>query len=354
MKRTKLLLLLVAITATAVDIQAQKRIESIAVGFEKNEAFVEMVGMECSYNDAGKLQSVLERKNRSWTGAPAKYANGTESMDTSVYNLQWLPTMLYVQVKSSTLPSEENKTMSITLNASGNADVMVYDGDVTRFTYDSSDRMKDWKSVFKDGKEKNSEFSYFNDEITKMEIAEEQVTVKYSYSDTPSKIGLQLPFQHLLSNRIVYDEALAVSPDVNPILLLAEITGKPCPYLISSTKWTYPTQSGDRFVTQNGSYSYEFDKDGYVTKMTTGDFVYSPMVVKISYASTGGVGDVLTDDAVLVIDGRHVSAAEGTTMAAYDLQGRMAGSSANGSLELPDAGVYIVRIGAKAVKVAVR
>lgn len=110
----------------------------------------------------------------------------------------------------------------------------------------------------------------------------------------------------------------------------------------------------DRFTTISGSYNYEFDKDGYVTKLATNDYAYNTMVVRIAYANTGGVGDVLADDVSLSIYGRHVTATEGTAISAYDLQGRMVGSSADGSLELPQAGIYIVRAGAKAVKVAVR
>lgn len=115
--------------------------------------------------------------------------------------------------------------------------------------------------------------------------------------------------------------------------------------------------SGDK----TEEYSYEFDADGYPVKIKVPTLFFKNRfdVVELKYEefpdnNTGGVNGIENGADNLTVNGRMVTGQEGSVIRAYDLQGRQVASSADGTLMLPDAGVYILRSGSKTLKAAVR
>ena len=153
---------------------------------------------------------------------------------------------------------------------------------------------------------------------------------------------------------------LETMPYDNQIMTLASLDGK------HSTK--LPAARKQYFSGTNGTYediheySYELDSDGYPVKITVPQTTYSSYscVVNIKYGvypsnnNTGGVNEIENGADNLTVNGRTVSGQEGAVIRAYDLQGRQVVSSADGTLTLPDAGVYILRSGSTTMKAAVR
>lgn len=82
-------------------------------------------------------------------------------------------------------------------------------------------------------------------------------------------------------------------------------------------------------------------------------------IVNLRYVSAppydpGSVNSTTADADVINIQGRVATVSTGRYIAAYDLQGRKVASSPNGTVTLPQAGIYILRSGSATMKAAVR
>lgn len=156
---------------------------------------------------------------------------------------------------------------------------------------------------------------------------------------------------------------LETMPFHNMIMTLACIDGKHSTMLPTSRtyrKWLSNDPIWPLYEDITQEYTYEFDSDGYPVKISVPVYDGRTDVVELKYGihainvSTDGVTGIEADNASFSINGRTVCAGEGIAIQAYDLQGRLVASSGNGTITLPEAGIYILRSGTKTMKVAVK
>ncbi len=155
---------------------------------------------------------------------------------------------------------------------------------------------------------------------------------------------------------------LETMPFNNMIMNLACIDGKHSSLLPSSRtyrKWINGNVTPPIYQDITQEYTYEFDADGYPVKISIPVYDSRTDVVELKYGNhpinvgTGGVAGIEADNALFTLNGRTVSVEESNEIRAYDMQGRLI-VSGYGTLTLPEAGIYILRSGAKTMKAAVK
>lgn len=351
MKTSRILIALMLAIAGITTGLAEKQIQTFTVTnkYVNHPTFpnFEVKRLECSYGQDGKLEKILSREELRMNGSPAADGNTPpRKYDTVLYLLHWKPGVLEVNKKAicNYYPDQEqtDTTWVFTLNDKGNVEMMVRGGKATRFTYNDEGELTECQTSFGTPEAYRFNLFYSQGNLMTMTNVADQTTFSYSYTDIPNRAGINLQLQDLLSFQ-----------HRNPVLLLAGITGTPPARLFTSASRKIGTDGNEVKI---WDLQYEFDNDGYVTKISGYNGIFKePVSVEISYTDTDGVHGVQNDKGGIVnVNGRTLTSSDGNPLYVYNLQGNPVAYSATGTVELTHSGIYLVRSGAKTCKIVVR
>lgn len=373
MKQLRLLIAILCLAASVVSASAIKRPTEITfLNLEKdgrtfpNEG---LYGILCHYDTLGRLNSVQFVCHMILSGSPQQrlyQSAGPNIYDTVPAILSWHENAVTVTGRKPFKGGDYQYTYVLD---NGRAVERTGEEYAQKFFYNASGDLTD--VIYRYGRNDMSLTSFIRENENTTRVQGQQndympeifqyrerwkggnsnLNLYYSYGEKANMTGIDF----LLLETMPYD---------NQIMTLASLDGRHSTKLpvarkqyISRTDLTPPRTYEDVH-----EYSYELDSDGYPVKITVPQTTYSSYscVVNIKYGvypsnnNTGGVNGIENGADNLTVNGRTVSGQEGAVIRAYDLQGRQVASSADGTLTLPDAGVYILRSGATTMKAAVR
>lgn len=340
---------------------AQKRISeidfNIRLGAWVYENFWHMgiSKVSCDYDSEGRLKtakfvfSTVLYGNALPSSMQKKANDDHIGRDTSMVALTWYADSVVVEGKK---PFENDRFRLKYLLDNGRA-IQLTDGKVEqRFFYNSKGEMTD--AIYRFGRPNQiiTSFTHQNQSIAQVKGPQSDfmptfydqtwgasdVVTSYTPGTIPNHTGIDM----IMLERM---------PFFNMLMVLAGIDGKHSEFLPQSR--IYASHKDPKY------YYYELDSDNLPTKITSAALLADSTIVNLRYVSAlpydpGSVNSTTADADVINIQGRVATVSTGRYIAAYDLQGRKVASSPNGTVTLPQAGIYILRSGSATMKAAVR
>lgn len=315
----------------------------------------ELNSIKCHYDAIGRLDTVHFVVIHILSGTPSIQNNpkglGGQVPDTVIATLAWQDNSVTIKGQEPWSHQEFQYTYVLDNGRASEQNGDVYN---QKYFYNASGELTD--VMYRYGREDMTITSYTrsNGNITKItgfynDFREPlyRPFVNHWSGDSQDVGNIYTPGEYANPAGIDFT-LLETMPYNNQIMTLACIDGKHSHNL--------PAKRGSGDKTEE--YSYEFDAYGYPVKIKV-SFKNRVDVVELKYEefpndNTGGVNGIENGADNLTVNGRTVTGQEGSVIRAYDLQGRQVASSADGTLTLPDAGVYILRSGSKTLKAAVR
>ncbi len=340
---------------------AQKRISEIdfnirvGIGFYENFWHMGISKVSCDYDSEGRLKTAkfvfsTVLYGNALSSSMQKKANDDHiGRDTSMVALTWYADSVVVEGKK---PFENDRFRLKYLLDNGRA-IQLTDGKVEqRFFYNSKGEMTD--AIYRFGRPNQiiTSFTHQNQSIAQVKGPQSDfmptfydqtwgasdVVTSYTPGTIPNHTGIDM----IMLERM---------PFFNMLMVLAGIDGKHSEFLPQSR--IYASHKDPKY------YYYELDSDNLPTKITSAALLADSTIVNLRYVSAppydpGSVNSTTADADVINIQGRVATVSTGRYIAAYDLQGRKVASSPNGTVTLPQAGIYILRSGSATMKAAVR
>ncbi len=118
-----------------------------------------------------------------------------------------------------------------------------------------------------------------------------------------------------------------------------------------------PAQDGDLHITNHGdgSYTFKFKFNDGLNHYWSGEWTGKPtMVCQDPQGPGSGIDELINDLPGFNVDGRHISFGENAAVKVWDTQGRLFLDAVASDAELPAAGVWIVSINGKVLKLSVK
>lgn len=116
-----------------------------------------------------------------------------------------------------------------------------------------------------------------------------------------------------------------------------------------------PAESGDLHITNHGdgSYTFKFDFGDGLNHLWSGEWTGKPEMVNKD-PKDSGISDIASDLPEFNVSGRHVSFGETVALRVCDMQGRVFVDADVAGTTLPAAGVWILSVNGKVLKISVK
>lgn len=375
MKQLKLIIAVLFLMGSVVSATAEKRPAEITFWqLEKSGYTLPNEGLykiQCHYDTIGRLDSVRFICLCILSGSPEHSNSQHKNFSPNKYDT--IPAILTWHENSVTVngvtPFRHQEYQYTYVLENGRAVERTGEEYAQRFFYNSTGYLTD--VIYRYGREDMSLTSFIRENGNVTRVHGQQNSFKTDiFSDYDrwkggnSSLNIYYDYGESMNPTGIDFLLLETMPYDNQIMILACLDGKHSCQLPTVRKqyFTNNKVTPPQTYEDTHEYSYEVDADGYPVKITIPESLYSgySCVVELKYGhsaddnNTGSVTGIDGGASDFTITGRTVSTSDEAIIQAYDLQGRLVASSANGTITLPNAGVYILCSGSKTMKAVIK